>query len=210
MPHWTPTLDWEGCDVFIIGGGDSLRGFDWNLLKDENTIGCNSAFILGVEICKLCIFGDSKWFKKFEAELAQYQGVVFTNAPQMFDTKVPWVWVLPRAIRGLHRTALGWNENTGASAVNLALILGAQRVFLLGFDMHLSEDGRPNWHNRVMEKSVDGVYKKFLEGFKSVQKCLIKKFPGKEIINVTDNSDLNYFPKVSCKQFWNERKKVSA
>lgn len=210
MPQWTPTSDWEGCDVFVIGGGDSLRKFDWNLLKDENTIGCNSAFILGSDICKICVFGDSKWFTEYEKELAQYKGVVFTNAPQMFETKIPWVWTMPREIRGLHINALGWNENTGASAINLALILGAQRVFLLGFDMHLSAVGKPNWHDKIREKPVAGVYPKFLKGFKSVKKTLDKRFPGRKIINVTDNSDLNYFPKISCEQFWKERKKVSA
>ena len=210
MPHWKPTSDWEGCDVFIIGGGDSLRKFDWSLLKDENTIGCNSAFTLGAEICKICLFGDSKWFRKFERELAQYKGVVFTNAPQMFNTKVPWVWTMPREIIGLHVNALGWNENTGASAINLALILGAQKIFLLGFDMHLSNNGKPNWHNKVMQKPVKGVYPKMLKAFRYVVRDLKSKFPGKKIINVTDDSNLNCFPKIGCKRFWQERKKVSA
>lgn len=210
MPHWTPTSDWNDEDVFIIGGGNSLESFNWSLLKDELTIGCNSAFTLGVEVCKLCIFGDPKWFKSFKDELARYKGIVFTSSPQMFNTKVPWVWTLPRAVRGLHRTALGWNENTGASAINLALILGAKRIFLLGYDMHLSNDGKPNWHNRIIEKPNEATYEKFLKGFSNLKRELPAKFPGKEIINVTDNSDLNCFPKVNCKQFWNERTKVSA
>jgi len=37
---------------------------------------------------------------------------------------------------------------------------------------------------------------------------LKKVFPGKEVINVTDDSDLDVFSKIGCKQFWEERKSV--
>ncbi len=69
MPLWKPVKWWDGEDAFIIGGGGSLKSFDWNLLKLENTIGCNNAFQHGVDICKICVFGDVNWFKSFEQEL---------------------------------------------------------------------------------------------------------------------------------------------
>jgi len=72
MPVWQPTNDWQDQEVFIIGGGDSLRNFDWELLKEERTIGCNDAYKLGPEICKICIFGDVSWFKENESELTKY------------------------------------------------------------------------------------------------------------------------------------------
>lgn len=206
MPHWIPEAKWKDEDVFIIGGGESLKGFDWSLLKDELTVGCNSAFTLGEEICKICIFGDAKWFNKYQSELQEYKGVLFTNASQLRNTRLSWLWTMPRKGKGLGVNALGWNTNTGAAAINLALILGAQRIFLLGFDMHLSKDGKSNWHNRLMGKQKEIVYEKFIEGFTRVSIDLKKLFSDREVINVTDNSDLDIFPKVSCKQFWNERK----
>ena len=115
---------------------------------------------------------------------------------------------MPRKASGLAADALAWNANTGASAVNLALILGAKRVFLLGFDMHLSNE-RQNWHENLLNKPDKAVYQKFIEGFGRLSKSLNKVFPGREIVNVTDNSSMNCFPKVNCKQFWDERKKVS-
>lgn len=209
MPHWRVTEDWKGRDVFIIGGGSSLKNFDWKLLENECTIGCNSAFILGEKVCKICIFGDAKWFRAYQNELQNYKGVVFTNASQLYNSRVPWLWTMPRKATGLSATALGWNKNTGASAVNLALILGAQRVCLLGFDMHLSREGRANWHDRRLSrqrKSDAVVYEKFLEGFTYVSIDLKKVFSGREIINITDDSDLDIFPKIGCKKFWDERK----
>ena len=63
MPLWKPEKVWDDLDAFIIGGGHSLKSFNWDLLKSEMTIGCNMAYSLGQEICKIFIFGDNKWFK---------------------------------------------------------------------------------------------------------------------------------------------------
>lgn len=206
MPRWIPEEIWKNQDVFIIGGGHSLEHFDWKLLENENTIGCNDAFKHGKEICKVCIFGDIKWFASFERDLSRYKGTVFTNCLQLQKTKLPWLWTMPRKGSGLYEDALGWNGNTGAEAINLALLLGAKRVYLLGFDMHLSKDGKSNWHHNRLNKPDKDVYTKFLKGFKKLVIDLGKKFPGVQIINVTDDSDLNLFSKIGVDEFWKERK----
>lgn len=210
MPRWKPESVWRDKDVFIIGGGDSLRSFDWTLLEDECTIGCNTAFTLGPKICKICIFGDFKWFDIFQVELTKYatqnKGVVFTNTPKLLDTTLPWLYTMPREMRGLHKQALGWNGNTGASAINLALILGATTVYLLGFDMMLSNEQRPNWHDRLIQKPKASVYKDFCKDFGRVASDLGKVFPGREVVNVTDKSNLEVFPKIGVEEFWNSRK----
>ena len=206
MPQWIPEKVWDHQDVFIIGGGSSLERFDWNLLKEENTIGCNDAFQHGHKICKICVFGDVKWFQSFERELAHYKGTVFTNSLQLQRTRVPWLWTMPRRFHGLYDTALGWNTNTGAVAINLALLLGAKQIFLLGFDMHLSKDGKSNWHVNRLNKPDKEIYSKFLKGFEQLSIDLKKKFPNVDVINVTDNSALDLFPKVGVDKFWKGRK----
>ena len=209
MPRWTPKPLWKNEDVFIIGGGASLRDFNWDLLILERTIGCNTAFTLGKDVCKICIFGDAKWFRKHERQLAQYAaagGIVFTNCLAYQRSNIDWLWTLPRKPRGLGLNELGWNKNTGASALNLALILGAKRVFLLGFDMHLSPDRKPNWHDQLIDKPNPKVYRDFILNFTYVAMDLKRLFPGREVINVTDDSDLDVFPKVGCSEFWTKRK----
>ena len=206
MPLWKPEAVWDGHDVFIIGGGDSLRTFDWQLLKDERTIGCNTAFLLGVDICKVCIFGDPKWFKKFKIEVANYEGTLFTSHGEFRRTNLDWLWYIPRKVKGLGTDSLGWNNNTGANAINLALIMGAKRVFLLGFDMQLSKAGKANYHDRPCDKPTKAVYKKFLKGLEKLKRDLPKVFPGREIINITDDSRLNLFQKIGVKQFFEERR----
>ena len=209
MPRWIPEKIWDGQDVFIIGGGESLKTFDWNKLKDEYTIGCNDAFEHGEEICKICIFGDAPWFKTFKHKLALYKGAVFTNASSLQKTRLPWLWVMGRRSLGLHSDALGWNFNTGASAINLAILLGAKQIFLLGFDMHLSKDGKPNWHQNIVDRpkkeKYPKIYDKFIKGFERVASDLKTKFPNVKVFNITDNSSLDCFLKVSVKTFWEGR-----
>ncbi len=206
MPRWIPEKKWEGQEVFIIGGGDSLKTFDWDLLKPQLTIGCNDAYLHGPDICKLCIFGDIKWYEAHKKQLSEYKGVVFTNVGQLAKSRDPWLWWLERESKGVHENALGWNWNTGAAAINLAVILGAKNIYLLGFDMKLGPDGNANWHVNNLDKPDPAVYDKFREGFVSVDKQLKEKYPLVRVFNVTDDSDLETFIKLPVKEFWSGRK----
>lgn len=208
MPHWTVERVWDQQDVLIIGGGPSLKSLDWSLLKNENTIGCNSAFIHGPEICKICIFGDYRWWVKYETELFEYArkgGTVFTNNQKLFNVRISWLWTMGRESHGLHERTLGWNGNTGASAINLAILLGAKRVFLLGYDMH-TINGRSNWHKRVFDNRLvkPSVYALFCKEFLWIKKDWKNKFPEVEIYNVTDDSSLSsdIIPWISPSKFW--------
>ena len=82
---------------------------------------------------------------------------------------------MERRSRGLHFNALGWNYNTGAVAINLALLLGAAKINLLGFDMQLGKAGNSNWHENILDKPDKKVYSKFITGFNKVANDL-KKF----------------------------------
>lgn len=217
MPQWKPEPVWKDQDAFVIGGGTSLRDFNWSLLKDENTIGCNNAFRLGPEICKICLFVDRKFIfsgpneprKGFYDEIEKYAKTnwVVTNDNQLMNRPEPWLKWIPRKPKGLHYDALGFNANSGASAINLALLLGATNIYLLGIDMHLSSDNKPNWHEHLIDKPSHEVYIRMLSSFGNVSKDLREKFPNCKVYNVNKNSDLQVFPKLDPDVFWNERKK---
>jgi len=202
MPRWIVEKKWKDQEVFIIGGGESLKGFDWGLLKPLRTIGCNDAYVHGTDIC---LFGDTKWFEHHEKWLRNYEGIVFTSCPKLQKSRVPWLWLICREAIGLHKGSIGWNFSTGANAINLALLLGAAKIYLLGFDVKLSKYGKSNWHDNNLDAPNEEVYPKFLEGFKYVARDLRKKFPEVKVINVTNDSALNEFPKISTKEFWKGR-----
>ena len=202
MPKWTLVQSWKDQEVFVVGGGESLKGFDWDLLKSVRTIGCNDAYLHGTDIC---FFGDKKWFTHHESQLRMYQGLVFTHCPQLHKSKLPWLWQIGRESRGINDSSIAWNYNTGAGAISLAVLLGAVKIYLLGFDMKLSKDGKSNWHANKLNKPNKDVYPKFLKGFGWLAKGLKEKHPDVEVINITDDSALEEFPKIGVKEFWSNR-----
>lgn len=212
--YWKPEPIWEGREVFVLGGGRSLfeNNFDFNILEKELVVGCNDAYLHGPLICDICIFGDWKWRTLHLDNLRKYVkhgGIVVTNEPKSIaNTRhTPWLKPMKRQDVGLYRDALGWNQNTGASAVNLALILGAGKVFLLGFDMHLGKDGEANWHENKLNRPRANVYERMLDNFKIVAAQLPKVFPGQKVFNVHDDTYLKSFPILPFNEFWIQRRK---
>lgn len=206
---WVPQKLWNG-DAFIIGGGDSLRGFDFSRLNGEHVVGCNDAYKLGRETCNICIFGDERFLQAHQKRLAEYVksgGFVVTNDTHLEASRISWLnWMRKRA-RGLHHDALGWNLNTGASAINLALLLGAENVYLLGFDRQLGKNDSPNYHDEILIQPKPETYPKMNMADAYMKRDLKKKFPGCHVWNVTDKSKLDVWPKIPAEQFWSERKR---
>ena len=214
MPQWMPEPIWKDQDAFIIGGGTSLRDFDWSLLIPENTIGCNNAFRLGPDVCKVCLFVDRKFIysgvnqprKGFYDELAKFPNPVVTNDSQLMTRSEPWIKWIPRKHHGMFHDGLGYNASCGASAINLALLFGATTIYLLGFDMHLDEKGKPNWHEHLIDKPSKDVYARMVASFGHVKRDLLIKFPGCKIFNINKDSNLQIFPKLDPDMFWLERR----
>lgn len=197
---WTPDpKEWEGSDAFVIGGGPSLRGFDHSRLKGRNTIGCNSAYKLGADIVKLCLFVDLSWYDENERGLRKYTGRIVTNHPgsrRLQDTRVLFI---PRAedeklsTKGL---AFGTHGNCGSAALNLALVLGARRVFLLGIDCSNNPQGEHHWHDfyEGPPKEPSALYRKFNTAFEYCAASLPTAFPGRQVINLNPRSEVTVFP----------------
>lgn len=201
MPKTTSLPSFVDQDAFIIGGGPSLRTFDWRLLKGKNTIGCNQAFLLGPDVCSICTWGDFNFWCEYKKRLAEYGGFVATNylldLPGTPITAPDWLKYFPRIDWGLSTgPELGWNSNTGCLSINLALILGARRVFLLGVDLGGGTvPGNTHWHNESKEVQNLDNFSKFQDGYSQVASELPTIFPGREVINVSDGSSrLRGFP----------------
>ena len=201
-----PKPIWSGRDVYIIGGGPSLKDFDWNLLVGKKTIGCNDAYLLGHEVCKVCIFGDIQWYNNHREGLASYRGLVYGAEPLLNTKQVePRIKLLKRYARGICTDGVGWNGNTGFTAINLAILLGAAKVFLLGFDMKRTLQ-ESNWHKNNLDKNPPSVYKKFINWAKWLEQDWQNKYSHIEIINITDDSALDIFPKIGTEDFWLRKK----
>ena len=192
---WIPEKEFEGQDVYIIGGGPSLEGFNWKKLEDKNTIGCNSAFRLGSRVCNICFFSDPPWFEKFHDELLKYDGRIVTHHPTFKKLNDPMLHVVERGKdQLLYTDRVGYGGNSGCGAINLAFIMGAKRVFLLGFDCKFGKDNQTNWHKFQIEETKPEVYPRFIKAFKQLSEALPVVFPGRTIINLNPDSGITFFP----------------
>jgi len=196
MEFWYPEPIWEGEDVYIVGGGPSLKDFEyWDVLHDKKVIGCNTAYRLGNEICDFVLFLDKSFWDNNQEDLKNYKGPIVSNLSYFEIYEPPkWVKVMKRIPRGLGTDdTLASNFSSGASATNLAISLGALNVYLLGMDMK-SIDGNANWHDESNKKMTARKYERFMEGFRLLQESMKKKRPHVEIINVNDDSAMTIFP----------------
>ncbi len=166
----------------------------------------------------MLLFADLTWWTTIgKDQLPEYGGTVVSICARLaYPQKgkpihVPdWVHLMQRnPVKALGRGhVLGWYGNTGACAINLALNMGARRVFLLGFDMKMGtqRNSKPNWHDLRHEGGRYQVYQRFLREFVRFSKSARNVYPDREIFNVTDDSDLTEFPKVSLEEHFGARR----
>ena len=103
-------------------------------------------------------------------------------------------------IQGYHNPGLSdnpdfihYNSNSGAQAINLAVLWGAKRLLLVGFDMK-TDKGKRHWfgdHPGHLHKASD--YADWLRKYEVIARDLKKM--GVECINCSMNSALECFEK---------------
>lgn len=199
MSH-PPDKEWDGGDAFLIGGGPSLKNFNFSLLEGMNVIGCNDAYRLGSKIVKYGAFGDANWWHKNKWNIEQ-SGIPFvTNAPSVLHMNIPNMIRMNRERDGIHSgNTLGWNYSTGALAINIAINLGAIRIFLLGYDI-TSQGKESHWHAYNERIIPPASFDRFLKGFAKISQHLPE---GVQVFNVTDGSSrLHCFPRIIFEDFY--------
>jgi hypothetical protein len=221
---------WEESDVWIIGGGPSVpRQFGvperiiqkvsngtlppsayspyMHLIHNEHVIGVNMSYKIGNWI-DVVMFGDSGFFSKERVGLSQFPGLKVACNPTSKAER--WIKTLGRDgqhSKGLstNPTMVSWNGNTGAAAINLAVHFGAKRILLLGFDMDIDSHKMQHWHNLYGKGPVADDRRKRKLPFARHIACFpiiavdAKKL-GVEIINVSPDSAIDNFPKMSIKE----------
>jgi len=202
-----PDRSWKDKPCFVVGGGPSLATFDWELLRGKRTIGVNRVY---EKIDPTIIFSMDTRFLRWILE-----GKYGSEATERFkSSKAYKVWLctynckLPREIhivkvwenysRGFRAfpdtmiNGIGHGNNSGYGALNLAVCLGANPIYLLGFDMKY-KDKRTHWHEGHPVPHKANTVQKFMKYFQLV--AIKTKEMGIEVINLSPSSALPYFPK---------------
>lgn len=190
---------WANETVYIIGGGPSLKGFNWNLLKGKKTIAINKA-IQFYPNADVVYWTDGRFHDWFKDEISKYKGLKYTITPRR-DYMVD-VNLLKRGIKFGLETAtdtLAHGNNSGYAAINLAIHLGAKKIILLGYDMS-NNGAQSHFHDgyKVNATSAKIYTTHFLPGF-SVLKESIKGMNIK-ILNACPTSKLKVFPIITIEE----------
>lgn len=189
---------WPDSEVFILGGGPSIRDVDVSKLERHRVIAVNNAFKLAPWI-PVMTFGDFRWYFWNETELLRFAGLKITTC-QKHDNKPGVLCVNKVATDGLSRDprVLHFNRSSGACAINLATLFGAKRIVLFGFDMKARGIDR-NFHREHEEwDKRKNPFTTFLRSFDKIASDL--KTMHVECVNANDDTDLTHFPIVSIEE----------
>lgn len=191
---WTVPEIWPGGTCYILGGGPSLSRVPLERLHNRRVIAVNNAYQLGNWI-DVTFYGDCRWFNWHGKALLEFPGLKVTAC----DSHVgkPGIRAVKRrnAPFGIatNRNQLGWNLNSGACAINLAVHFGVKKIVLLGFDMRLIDD-KHNWHEEHHNRPNRDPYQRFLRPFPNIANDL--ETLGVECVNACPGSALEVFPIV--------------
>jgi len=100
-------------------------------------------------------------------------------------------------IKGAHAQGLSFNpkvihygSNSGFQALNIAVLMGAKRIILLGYDMRFSKDNKSHWFGDHPD-NVRSNYTSWLSNYGVAAAQLNEK--GIEVINCSPISALTCF-----------------
>ena len=144
---------------------------------------------------------DYRWWKHHIADVSkEFEGACWTQDKQWNDKGCTPAeqWGIKTLVSegkpGLSRQqgVIHQGRNSGYQAVNLAYLLGAERIVLLGYDMKMRGDQR-HWfgaHPNGLEVHSD--YTSFIMAYETIKPSEY----GLEIFNATRDTALHCFPVV--------------
>ncbi len=194
---------WKDEPCFVVGTSRAIEGFDFNLLNGLHTIGINH-LIEDWDLMEWFIFLDQQFLAKTTYDMSKYKGKIFASSrtsilktnnyiryKQLFKVNE----IELNIINGLY------GKITGLNALHLAIISGANPIYLLGMDtLKEDEQKKDNVEHHykkdyIGEKKTHSYLMKYVrteQGFKKFQKWKDK------IINVcVDGTMPNIFRRIS-------------
>lgn len=164
---------------FILGGGPSLKKFDFSRLDKELTIGINKSFQIyqnatinySMDHC----FYDSiysgeldKYSKeKLLDKWVSFKGIkVFLTPMELKKFKEDVYLVRRKWEEGISRENLDsgiWGGiNSATGALNLAISLGATQIYLLGYDFYI-DGNNTHFHSGYPNRNLKEFSRKLIE-----------------------------------------------
>jgi len=215
--NWRIEPKWAGKTAFLLAGGPSLKGFDAGILRNHGKVlTINDSWRLA-PWAHASYFCDWQWWQMQQAKNPRaklstapggevgfhdmiYRAFWITSSPKFADN--PQVHCIQlTGDRGLETSPVGvkHGSNSGYQAINLAYLLGAARIILLGYDMKC-QAAHTHWHDepRQAQPVFQTVLDSFIPAFDTLAAPL--KEAGVEVINCTPDSALKCWPYVPLEE----------
>lgn len=173
-------MKWQGRTVVCIASGPSLTADDCELVRESGhpTVVTNTTF-------RLCpwadvLYGfDSRWWNHYESETKYFRGEKLSAS----------------AIAVHHGAAhhpVGY-RNSGVCAIALAMVRGASKIVMLGYDVGFWE-GRKHWHDDYETLPNAHTIEEWPAQFAHLAKQA--RLRGIEVLNASRRTALECFQRV--------------
>ena len=161
MGGWKVPRMWDGGRCFILGGSPCLLDEPLELIEHERCIGVNNAYELG-DWVDICWFGDERWFEWNRRKLLEFGNIKACCVDKFVTQERPGVKALSRGKpQGIDKRIdhISWNNNSGFSAINLAVHLGVKTIVLLGFAMKEDDGSWDDSRGEMTREEYDAFLK---------------------------------------------------
>ena len=191
--------NWDKETVYCLGGGPSLKNFDFNKLEGRKVVAVNNA-VYSYSASSAVVSVDCTWIEhnastlplSFTSEIALgvQEGVAVPNL------EVTWLRWKQEPGLSLNPEVLNSPCTSGYAAVNYAVLKGAKRIILLGYDYC---NAGKHWFKPYDWQSAadDTLYGLWAKQYNSMVPVLEQL--GVTIWNSNPNSQIKAFPWVEVK-----------
>jgi glycosyltransferase involved in cell wall biosynthesis len=184
---------WQDQPCWIIGGGPDIDTFiernGWHFFDDKHTIGINHK-IEEYDKFEWFIFLDKRFLDKTTYDMRNYKGRIFAQNTTGIKSDERHVVYTCRDDRpGRHIQDGLFNQNfSGLVALNLAIISGANPIYMVGFGMGKSGNEKDfhskNYTGAIHNKSRYQKYINVQDYYKAFHHDLHK------VIHISDGKDM--------------------
>lgn len=236
-----PPQDIKSNRLFIIAGGPSVKTLDLNLLKDEDVMCVNAAIKL-IPNPKYFVTLDYSFLTKGVIDIDEINKkvtdksffILKTNNPNLIvkngiveDKRHNFQYTHLKkfshvissttdksGMEGFSKSSRSFvnGDNSGFSAIQLAILLGYQEIYLIGFDLGFDPNGETHFHswygpNTNIKAKISGYKDIFLSAMKSF--TTNGHWTNKPTISTLTESPLNqYIRKNDISSILKEPKKI--
>jgi len=190
-------------ECYIVGGGPSLRNFDWSVLDGKFVIAINRAYEV-LPNAQIVYFTDDDWYFEHKEQLHKHSGLKVKGSLNT-ATLQNEEGITQFLLTGMNSLAvapgcLSHGRNSSYAAINLAAIhLGFKKIFLLGVDMKwgkTNDSSTSHWHSGHSRVDPENAYGNMMQAYDTIVAPLRQR--GVQVINVNmpDQTNLSTFPIV--------------